>query len=272
MARRKDETIDDYEERVEEMEKMRNLELREAQAQGRKYRPGMSFAEMNAQDNAERRANLDSEDRWRYRKLGGMMSPTERARQRELMFGVSDRERFVADNTYRNSELKTREREAKWKAQGMKDQGSEAARYNAEASKYGADKTSETEKYRIDRQKEIEAARDQTNIKIAEEKNDAEIGKVTEQNKGLGTQGEWAVKLEQKRAKTEAAKAAAQEQVWKNRQEQRNDLQQSKEMNRRIDRMVSEMQKQRRYRGKSIEELVELAKERIAAIQNGNGE
>ena len=155
MARRKDETIDDYEERVEEMEKMRNLELREAQAEGRHYRPGMSFAEMNAQDNAERRANLDSEDRWRYRTLGGMMSPTERARQQELMFGVSDRERFVADNTYRNSELKTREREAKLKAQGMKDQGSEAARYNAEAVKRKAEIEAATGRYRTDADKEI---------------------------------------------------------------------------------------------------------------------
>ena len=212
---------------------------------------------------------------WKYRTLGGMMSQGERRRTRELMAAYNaptEMQRFVAENALENREQDTRIREAELKAQGMREQGSQAAYYNAEASRYGADKTSETEKYRIDRQKEIEAARDQTNIKIAEGKNDAEIGKVTEQNKGLGTQGEWAVKLEQERAKTEAAKTAAQEQVWKNRQEQRNDLQQSKEMNRRIDRMVSEMQKQRRYRGKSIEELVELAKERIAAIQNGNGE
>ena len=209
---------------------------------------------------------------WKYRTLGGMMSQGERQRTRELMAAYNqptEMQRFVAENALKNREQDTRIREAELKAQGMENQGAKAAEYNKDAAEYSADRTSETEKYRIDRQKEIEAARDQTNIKIAEGKNDAEIDKVTEQNKGLGTQGEWAVKLEQERAKTEAAKAAAQEQVWKNRQESKG--LDKKEYNRRIQQMVTNMKGMRKYKGKTIEELYSIAQSTIEK-ELGNGE
>ena len=273
MARYRNETIDDYDNRVEEMERQRALELREAQAQGRRYRPGMSFYDMNRQDIAEQREKYNRETGgWERRKWEMSLNPMERKEAiRQRMEGVTDAQRFQADNAFRNAELRTRETEAKYKAQGMEYQGARAAEFNAEAMKHQADKTLEGSKYQADIQKEIEAARNAANIEMNQYRSDAEVDKAAEANKGIGIQGKWNIRLEQERAKTEAAKAAAQEQVWKNRQEQRNDFQQSKEMNRRIDRMVSEMQKQGRYRGKSIAELVELAKERIAR-QNGNGE
>lgn len=217
----------------------------------------------------------DDELMWKYRTLGGMMSPTERRRTQEIIAmrsSPTELQRFQADNMFRNKELDTRRYEAEKRKEGMIGQGSTAAAYNAKAATRKAELEAATATSNINAQKEIEAGKRKTELEVAGINADAKVDAQAEANKGIGIQGDWNVRLEQERAKTEAAKAAAQEQVWKNRQEQRNDFQQSKEMNRRIDKMVSEMQEQGRYRGKSIAELVELAKKRIADSQNGNGE
>ena len=70
-------------------------------------------------------------------------------------------------------------------------------------------------------------------------------------------------------AKAEAAKARAQEQVWKNRQESRG--LDRKETNRRIQQMVTNMRGMRKYKGKSIEELYRIAQS-VIEDEQGNGE
>ena len=265
MARRTDETIGDYEARVKEMEKMRDLELREAKAEGRKYVPGMSFAQMNAQDNAEKRAMQDSEAQWRYRTLGGMMSQSERRRAEMLAMGVSDRERFVADNAYRNEELETRKTEARYKKEGMIGQGATAAEHNAEATKYKADKDLEMGKYKVDRDAEIAAAKNASNERIAGINADAQVDVQTEKNKGTGIAGEWAVKTEQERAKTEAAKAAAQERVYQNRYGERSGA----AANAKIATMAAQLAKNPKYRKYTPEQLRELAERMYSQGQGG---
>ena len=273
MARRENESILDYKGRVEEMEKMRNLELREVRAQGGRYRPGMSFYDMNRQDIAEQREKYNRETGgWERRKWEMSLSPKDRQEAiRQRLEGVTEGQRFQADNAFRNAELRTRETEAGYKAQGMEYQGARAAEFNAEAVKRKAELDAATATSNINAQKEIEAGKRKTELEVAGINADAKVDAQTEANKGLGIQGNWNVRLEQERAKTEAAKAAAQEQVWKSRQESKAGAADNREMNRRIDSMVKTMQQQPRYRGKSIEELVELAKQRIAK-QNGNGE
>ena len=268
MARRKDEDINDYESRVKEMEKQRKLELREAKAEGRKYVPGMSFAQMNAQDNAEKRAMQDSEAQWRYRTLGGMMSQSERRRAEMLAMGVSDRERFVADNAYRNEELETRKTEARYKKEGMIGQGATAAEHNAGATKYKADKDLEMGKYKVDRDAEIAAAKNKTDIEIAGINAGAQVDVQTEKNKGTGIAGEWAVKTEQERAKTEAAKAAAQERVYQKRYGERS----ATTDNAKIAAIVAQLQKNPKLRKLSEAELRRMAENRYYGKQQGGGE
>ncbi len=217
-------------------------------------------------------ATRDDELMWKYRTLGGMMSPTERRRTQELIAmrnSPTEMQRFQADNMFRNSELETRRYEAEQRKEGMVGQGSTAAAHNAEAVKYKSDKDLEMGKYKVDRDKEIAEAQNATTIKVAGINADAKVDAQTEANKGIGIQGDWNVRLEQERAKTEAAKAAAQEQVWKNRQESKGTN--TKERNRRIQQMVTNMQRMRKYKGKSIEELYETAR-RMIEEEQGNGE
>ena len=269
MARSKDETIYDYEARVEEMEKMRELELREAKAQGRKYRPGMSMYEMNKQDIEEQRADLERrKGTWEqsiYRNFVGAMNPTQRKAAYERAYGVSDRDRFVADNTFRESELKTREREAELKARGMEYQGARAAEFNAEAVKHKADKDLEMGKYNVDRQKEIEAARNATNENIADINAEAQVDVQKEKNKGTGIAGEWSVKTEQERAKTEAAKAAAQERVYQNRYGERR----ATTDNEKIANIATQLSKNKKYRKYTPEQLRDLAERMYRQRQSG---
>ena len=265
MARSKDETIYDYEARVEEMEKMRDLELREARAQGRKYAPGMSFAQMNAQDNAEKRSKLDSEAQWRYRTLGGMMSQGERRRAEMLAMGVSDRERFIADNAFRDSELKTRETEARYKAEGMRDQGAKAAEHNKDATIRKAEIDAATTEKQFASQKEIAAAQNASNEKVAGINANAQVNVQTEKNKGTGIAGDWAVKTEQERAKTEAAKAAAQERVYQNRYGERS----ATTDNAKIANIATQLSKNKKYRKYTPEQLRELAERMYRQGQSG---
>ena len=205
---------------------------------------------------------------WKYRKLGGMMSQGERQRTRELMAAYNrptDMQRFVADNAYRNSELKTREREAEFKALGMKVQGADAAENNATATAYKADKDAEAEKYKADRQKEIEAARNASNESVANINAEAQVNVQAEKNKGTGIAGEWAVKTEQERAKTEAAKAAAQERVYQNRYGERS----ATTDNAKIANIATQLSRNKKYRKYTPEQLRELAERMYRQGQSG---
>lgn len=208
---------------------------------------------------------------WKYRTLGGMMSPGERQRTRELMAAYNqptDMQRFVADNAFRNNELKTRVREAELKALGMKDQGATAAQFNSEAVKDKAEKDLEMGKYDADRKVEIAAAQNASNEKVANINAGAQVDVQTEKNKGTGIAGEWAVKTEQERAKTEAKKAAAQERVYKNRYgERRETIDKAK-----MAAIVAQLQKNPKLRKLSEDELRRMAENRYYGKQQGGGE
>ena len=150
MARRIDETINDYEKRVNETEKTRELELREARAQGRRYAPGMSFYEMNRQDNAEKRADLERRrGTWEERVNEMDLSPMQR---RQLTF---ERLKRAPEAELRRAELGKSARVAEFKALGMKNQGATAAEFNAGAVKYKADKDVIIGQNRAEADKEI---------------------------------------------------------------------------------------------------------------------
>lgn len=205
---------------------------------------------------------------WKYRTLGGMMSQGERQRTRELMAAYNqptDMQRFVADNAYRKSELETREREAEYKALGLKLQGAAAAEHNATATAYKANKDAEVAKYNADRQKEIEAARNASNETVAGINADAQFDVQTEKNEGTRIAGEWAVKTEQERAKTEAAKAAAQERVYQNRYGERSGA----AANAKIATMAAQLAKNPKYRKYTPEQLRELAERMYSQRQSG---
>ena len=205
---------------------------------------------------------------WKYRVLGGAMSPGERQRTQELMAAYNrptDMQRFVADNAYRNNELKTREREAEFKALGMKDQGATAAQFNSEAVKDKAEKDLELGKYDADRKVEIAAAQNASNEKVANINAGAQVDVQTEKNKGTGIAGEWAVKTEQERAKTEAAKAAAQERVYQNRYGERSGA----AANAKIATMAAQLAKNPKYRKYTPEQLRELAERMYSQGQGG---
>lgn len=205
---------------------------------------------------------------WKYRTLGGMMSRGERERTRELMAAYNqptEMQRFVADNAFRNNELKTREREAELKAQGMKDQGATAAQFNSEAVKDKAEKDLELGKYDADRKVEIAAAQNASNEKVANINAAAQVDVQTEKNKGTGIAGEWAVKTEQERAKTEAAKAAAQERVYQNRYGERSGA----AANAKIATMAAQLAKNPKYRKYTPEQLRELAERMYSQGQGG---
>lgn len=254
MARRilSNEELNEREDEVSRMERQRQLELREAKAEGKRYAPGMDFAQMNAQDNAEKRAELDSDAQWKYRTLGGMMSPGERARAREAAVGVTDRQRFDADNKYRNRELDTRVREAELKAAGMRGQGAEAAGLTAEATKQKSANELELGKYTIDRQKEIAAAQNQTNIKISQDRADADVEISENKNKGIGIQGEWNVKQEQERTRGQEAAAAAQARIIGLKQSEK------------IAQITAGLQKTKQYRKMKPEDLRAMAEKMYA--------
>ena len=205
---------------------------------------------------------------WKYRTLGGMMSPGERQRTRELMAAYNqptEMQRFVADNAYRNSELETREREAELKALGMKEQGSSAAKANAAAVLHKSDNDLELGKYDVDRKVEIAAAQNKSNEKVADINAGAQVDVQTEKNKGTGIAGEWAVKTEQERAKTEAAKAAAQERVYQNRYGERS----ATTDNAKIANIATQLSKNKKYRKYSPEQLRDLAERMYRQGQSG---
>lgn len=208
---------------------------------------------------------------WKYRTLGGMMSQGERQRARELMAAYNqptDMQRFVADNAFRNNELKTREREAELRALGMKDQGATAAQFNSEAVKDKAEKDLELGKYDADRKVEIAAAQNASNEKVANINAGAQVDVQTEKNKGTGIAGEWAVKTEQERAKTEAEKAAAQERVYQKRYGERRETID----NAKIAAIVAQLQKNPKLRKHSEDELRRMAEKRYYGKQQGGGE
>ena len=208
---------------------------------------------------------------WKYRTLGGMMSQSERQRTRELLAAYNqptDMQRFVADNAFRNNELKTREREAELRAQGMKDQGATAAQFNSGAVKDKAEKDLELGKYDADRKVEIAAAQNASNEKVANINAGAQVDVQTEKNKGTGIAGEWAVKTEQERAKTEAAKAAAQERVYQNRSGERS----AAADNAKIAAIVAQLKKDPKFRKASEAELRRMAEARYYGKQQGGGE
>ena len=152
-----EEELREREKMADRAERQREAELQMARAGH--YAPGMSMRDINALENEVKREKLiatkGNEDQWRYRTLGRMMSQSERRSAEMMAMGVSDKERFVADNAFRNRELRTREREARYKAQGMKDQGATAAEQNAGAVKYKADKDVIIGQNRAEADKEI---------------------------------------------------------------------------------------------------------------------
>ena len=262
----------DGEKEVEYAERQRAAELKMARLGH--YAPGMSFAESNALDNAVKRENLPAERysdlEWKYRVLGGAMSPGERQRTQELMAAYNrptERQRFVADNEYRNKELQTRETEARYKKEGMIGQGATAAEHNAKAVKHKADRDMELGKYKADRDAEI-AGQNASNERVAGINADAQVDVQAEKNKGTATAGEWAVRTEQQRAKTEAAKAAAQERVYQNRYGERS----ATTDNAKIAAIVAQLQKNPKFRKLSEAELRRMAENRYYGREQGGGE
>lgn len=71
----------------------------------------------------------------------GGFNPWEKKAVDDYYRQKEDARRFDANDAYRNKELDTRERVAEYGMMGQRDAGMGAAKFNAEASKYAADKT-----------------------------------------------------------------------------------------------------------------------------------
>lgn len=270
MARREDETIGDYESRINEMEKMRELEMRELKAQGKKYRPGMSFYEMNKQDIEEQRREFEREHgtlaQRRYKAFAQSMNPTQRKIAYEEAYGVQERERFEAAREDQKRERQKELRLAEINAAGLRGQGAEAAQYNMQGSNYRADKEFERSKYQSDRQMEIEAAKNETQKEIADINAETESEKTKAGLKGIDKKGEWDIKIERARGETEATKAAAQEAVWKSRY---GDAKGENSKQKFVAMYITKAQKSRKGKNKSVEELTREAEAAYERFSGG---